>query len=142
MSWAKLASNSRSSTLLDKDTLESLLSTASRRGSSASSTGSTSSMKGLFKRLSAGKPGTSESSEKAPHGSWRSIKRMTVSTDSRNSDRNSPLRSSDGSVGPPEVARNALQQAQEGSSETGQHKLSMAFRKIGKAHLGFASLLS
>lgn len=142
MSWAKLASHSRASTSSDKDPLESLSPTASRRESSASSTGSTSSMKGLLKRFSAGKAGNTESSEKGPHGSWKSIKRMSVSTDSKNSDRNSPLRSSEGSVGLQDVARSAIQQTQEGPSETGQRKLSMAFRKIGKAHLGFVSLLS
>lgn len=144
MSWAKLASNSRTMASSDKEPADTPSGTGSRRDSNVSSAGSTSSVKNIFKRLSQGKAVNSESSEKSSDASWKSLKRMSLSVESRNSDR----RPSDGSLGNGifDVARNALQQNQEGASDRAldraNRKMSLAFKKLGKAQFGLASILS
>ncbi|XP_060593126.1 androglobin-like isoform X19 [Ruditapes philippinarum] len=134
MSWAKLASNSRSTALTDSNSTDTPSGTGSRRDSNVSSAGSNSSVKNMFKRLSLGKAVNSDSSEKSSDSSWKSVKRMSLSVESRNSDR----RPSDGSVG--------SEQNQEGGTDRvldrANRKMSLAFKKLGKAQFGLASILS
>lgn len=145
MSWAKLAANSRSSALPDKDPTDIPSTTASRRDSNVSSAGSTSSVRSMFKRLSVGKSGNGDAQEKGSDGAWKSLKRMSISVDSKNLERNSPLRASDGAGGKGilDVARNALQQQhQDETLDRANRKMSLALRKLGKAQFGLVSLLS
>lgn len=139
MSWAKLAGKNLSVPQeTDNARSESASPTSARR---ESNTPSSSAMKGLLKKVTAGKQSSDlTSSASGNDGAWKALKRMSMPTE-KSSERSSVSRMSEGALGLgiADLARNAIQQTQgQELMDKGIRKMSSAFKKLGKAHLMMA----
>jgi len=133
MSWAKLAGSNKLSASQD--------SAASGRTSPGRRESSPASMRGLLKKASASsRKGSGDSDSGLPEGNaWKNLKRMSVATEGRSSERLTLHRLSDVA----DVAKNTSGVTPEPPvNEKGMRKLSSAFKKIGKAQIGLASVLA
>ncbi|KAH3725439.1 hypothetical protein DPMN_051281 [Dreissena polymorpha] len=145
MSWAKLVGASKGASSNDPAPPHpsGSQSPSSARRDSVMGEGT---MKGLLKKVS--KQAEQGDAKSTPNeNAWRSLKRMSVSVE-RSSDRLTDKRLSDGSVGSSpgfaDLAKAALLNDQnEGvPNDRAARKMSSAFKKLGKAHMGLASIFA
>ena len=143
MSWAKLSTKNLAVSGESEGIKTNRTPSPSSARRESNATAGSSTVKGLFKKLSAGKQTSSDSEAAGNDGAWKALKRMSMSVE-RTSERSSATRSSDGSLslggfGIADLAKNALLQSQGGEmTEKGVRKMSSAFRKLGKAHMMMA----
>ena len=147
MSWTKLAA-AKNSALSNRGQGSSGVENDS--SSPGKSDASSVALKNVMKRISkqsaynigADRKGSGTEEKRLINAMFR--KRLSL-TQERSVERNSPQRSSDGSIGTSElelmkISADPTNPSPEG--ERGMRKLSMAMKKLGKAQFGLASLLS